>query len=115
MQVVTRALIVLQAAPGGEKANGVAAAAVQAVQEEATPSHDVYGHLPTPQENDKASSHLALGSCCCVPYSSGSYGCPCQLLPKFGLIRLATLAVHAVCTFTICSMSVITMEKLHSR
>ena len=46
----------LQTGPGTEKAKGVAAAAVQTVQEEATPSHDVYGHLPKPQENDKASS-----------------------------------------------------------
>jgi predicted phosphohydrolase len=46
----------LQAAPVGEKTKGAAAAAVQAVQEEATPSHDVYGHLPKPEENDKASS-----------------------------------------------------------
>ena len=46
----------LQAGPVGEKAKGVAAAAVQMVQEEATPSHDVYAHLPKPEENDKASS-----------------------------------------------------------
>jgi len=48
----------LQAAPIIEKAKGVAAAAVQTVQEEATPSHDVYGHLPKPEENDKAGSAL---------------------------------------------------------
>ena len=42
-----------------EKADGVAAAAVQAVQEEATPSHDVYGHLPKPQENDKVPAFAA--------------------------------------------------------
>ncbi len=48
----------MQAAPVGEKTKGVAAGAVQAVQEEATPSHDVYGHLPKPEENDKASSAL---------------------------------------------------------
>lgn len=76
VQVVTLVLIVLQAAPGGEKANGAAAVAVQAVQEEATPSHDVYGHLPTPQENDKASSDQALGSGCCVPYNIGSMAVP---------------------------------------
>ncbi|KAL3147384.1 hypothetical protein ABBQ32_002862 [Trebouxia sp. C0010 RCD-2024] len=33
--------------------SGAAAAAMQALQEEATPSHDVYGHLPKPEENDK--------------------------------------------------------------
>lgn len=49
-----KALLLWQAAPAAaEKANGVAAAAVQAVQQEATPSHDVYGHLPKPEENDK--------------------------------------------------------------
>ncbi|DBA66182.1 hypothetical protein WJX79_006574 [Trebouxia sp. C0005] len=42
-----------KAAPVDEKARGMAAAAVQMVQEEATPSHDVYGHLPKPGENDK--------------------------------------------------------------
>ncbi len=46
----------LQAAPVSEKAHGVVAATVETMQEEPTPSHDVYGHLPKPEENDKASS-----------------------------------------------------------
>ena len=53
-----------QAAPVTEKSNGVAAGAVQAVQEEATPSHDVYGHLPKPEENDKASGQWQ----CCMQH-----------------------------------------------
>ena len=46
-----------QAAPAAaEKARGTASAAVQAAEEQATPSHDVYGHLPKPEENDKVCS-----------------------------------------------------------
>ena len=57
-------LVLMQAAPAAadKKANGTAAAAVQAVEEEATPSHDVYGHLPKPEENDKVGS-LSQGTC----------------------------------------------------
>lgn len=55
------ALVMWQAAPAAaaEKGSGrgTAAAAVQALQEEATPSHDVYGHLPKPEENDKVCGH----------------------------------------------------------
>ena len=48
-------LVMMQAAPAAaeKKDTGAAAAAVKAVEEEATPSHDVYGHLPKPEENNK--------------------------------------------------------------
>lgn len=53
-----------QAAPtaAAEKGSGsgAAAAAMQALQEEATPSHDVYGHLPKPEENDKVCGTVVL-------------------------------------------------------
>ena len=46
-------------APAAEAGNGVAPkdaakAAVEQLKQEATPSHDIYGHLPKPEENDKA-------------------------------------------------------------
>ncbi|KAL3136316.1 hypothetical protein ABBQ38_005580 [Trebouxia sp. C0009 RCD-2024] len=50
---------------------GTAAAAVQALQEEATPSHDVYGHLPKPEENDKV--HKV------VTFSSEAGGCEMRI------------------------------------
>ena len=58
-------LLFVQAAPAAaeKKANGAAAAAVQAVQEEATPSRDVYGHLPEPEENNKVCPVSYQGTC----------------------------------------------------
>ena len=59
-------LVSMQAAPAAaeKKANGAtAAAAVPAVEEEAIPSHDVYGHLPKPEENDKVCPLSYHGTC----------------------------------------------------
>lgn len=64
----------MQAAPAAaeKKANGTAAAAVQAVEEEATPSHDVYGHLPKPEENDKVCPLSYQGLC--TEFGAGGLG-----------------------------------------
>lgn len=58
-------VLTVQAAPAAaeKKTNGAAAAAVQAVENEATPSHDVYGHLPKPEENDKVCPLSYQGIC----------------------------------------------------
>lgn len=44
-------------AANGVAPEGAAKAAVEHLKQEATPSHDIYGHLPKPEENDKASQH----------------------------------------------------------
>lgn len=53
---------VLQAAPqataNGTAGKDTAIAAVEQLKQEATPSHDIYGHLPKPEENDKVNGML---------------------------------------------------------